>query len=829
MNVLRSRPGVRFAADTGASPEPLTRMDVALFVGFASRGPIDRPVAIDDVAQFDAVFGPAPRLAWDIGRQGWNQGHLAAAVRAFFANGGRRCWVSRVAGAAAQAGQFDLSGCVRVAGAGGALHLKPAILQASSEGSWSDTLKLSARVQARPITVQFVAGDAALAWRVKPATKVPVQPGDLLRLAPYGAPEAGWFPVQKVAIGSDGLQRLGLGAGVVVRRLPDEPVQAPQAAPTVHAASAGAWRFVQGQVVWHIEAAAAPVAGTQWADVVTLELQVGQGEGEPQSLPALGLVAGHPAFVGALSTDAQRETSMQALPLAGTESDMPDAGADLFYLPLGLTGFFEDLASVRPSPLPPLTRDGLAHFDAALFLDPELAEIGSAELMARADDLRYRADRPRRLRGLHVALGWHDSSVGDEATLIAVPDAAHSPWQAATPQAPSWRWVHAPLPAAAEASTFGDCGSTLPAPVLDGLVDSAAATATLMWSLPAGVTTPGQPYEVQASRTPDFGTVLWTTEPLEVLVFAMGAADAAGCSFRVRACGATGPGAWSQVLTLQLEPQAATPDAGPANLDVALQIHQALLNLCAARMDLFAVLALPNGCQEDQAVAHARALSTLLIDDGRLASFGAIYHPWIQTAAPGAPPLPRPPDGAACGLLAACARDRGAWIAPANRLVQGALALHPRPVAQTAAFVETGINLLEPSRGGVSLLSAETLSDNAALRPLQVRRLLMLLRRLAGQIGNELVFEPQGAALHAAVERRFEQWLGGLFQRGAFAGERESDAFRVVVDSARDGGRSAERGQLVVELRVRPAQALQFLQLRLLLGGAGRGDWLEAA
>ena len=60
------------------------RLDVAAFVGLAERGPINTPVAIDDVGQFAVVFGRAlPGLA------------LPLAVRLFFANGGRRCLAVR--------------------------------------------------------------------------------------------------------------------------------------------------------------------------------------------------------------------------------------------------------------------------------------------------------------------------------------------------------------------------------------------------------------------------------------------------------------------------------------------------------------------------------------------------------------------------------------------------------------------------------------------------------------------------------------------------------------------------------------------------------------
>ena len=41
------------------------------------------------------------------------------------------------------------------------------------------------------------------------------------------------------------------------------------------------------------------------------------------------------------------------------------------------------------------------------------------------------------------------------------------------------------------------------------------------------------------------------------------------------------------------------------------------------------------------------------------------------------------------------------------------------------------------------VLSADTLSDDPDLRPINVRRLLILLRRLALRLGATYVFEPQ--------------------------------------------------------------------------------------
>lgn len=65
--MLMSRTLAQVRIDPAPAPpnEALPRMDVAVFVGFASTGPTHRPVAIESVAQYAAVFGPDAVLAWD--------------------------------------------------------------------------------------------------------------------------------------------------------------------------------------------------------------------------------------------------------------------------------------------------------------------------------------------------------------------------------------------------------------------------------------------------------------------------------------------------------------------------------------------------------------------------------------------------------------------------------------------------------------------------------------------------------------------------------------------------------------------------------------------
>ena len=102
--------GVRIVDDPAPSGDGMPVMDVPVFVGFAAKGPLHRPVALDSAAAYAAVFGggldlvqagddPSERLA----------AHLPPAVEAFFAGGGRRCHVIRVAGSGAAA-RFSVAG-----------------------------------------------------------------------------------------------------------------------------------------------------------------------------------------------------------------------------------------------------------------------------------------------------------------------------------------------------------------------------------------------------------------------------------------------------------------------------------------------------------------------------------------------------------------------------------------------------------------------------------------------------------------------------------------------------------------------------------------------
>jgi hypothetical protein len=109
----RTLPGIAFRTEP-PTQVGLPRMDVAAFVGFAQRGPRDIPVAIESYEGFVDIFGGPVRLARDEINNVEQTACLAPAIQMFFNQGGRRCWVVRVASDGAETSRFYPPGLLQV-------------------------------------------------------------------------------------------------------------------------------------------------------------------------------------------------------------------------------------------------------------------------------------------------------------------------------------------------------------------------------------------------------------------------------------------------------------------------------------------------------------------------------------------------------------------------------------------------------------------------------------------------------------------------------------------------------------------------------------------
>jgi phage tail sheath protein FI len=255
-----------------------------------------------------------------------------------------------------------------------------------------------------------------------------------------------------------------------------------------------------------------------------------------------------------------------------------------------------------------------------------------------------------------------------------------------------------------------------------------------------------------------------------------------------------------------------------------LRIQLAAAKLAAARGDMVAVLGLPKHYRLPEIGPYQQQLlAGLQLAGDTTASYVALYHPWLVSREDTGDLIHTHPAGGVCGAIAARSLARGAWVAPANQVLSGILATVPnfRPEDEFALY-SCGINPIQPGARGVVIWGEHTQSADSELENLNVRRLLILLRRMSLTEGQTYVFAPNSPAFRRRIQQQFEQVLGRLYSLGAFVGSSPSEAYRVVIDETVNPSARVEQGQLIVELQVAPSQPLTFITVRLVqLEGGG--------
>jgi phage tail sheath protein FI len=207
-------------------------------------------------------------------------------------------------------------------------------------------------------------------------------------------------------------------------------------------------------------------------------------------------------------------------------------------------------------------------------------------------------------------------------------------------------------------------------------------------------------------------------------------------------------------------------------------------------------------------------------------SYAAVYHPWLLVPDPAGAKgnlRPVPPDGAACGAIAARELDRGVWIAPANDALPGVLDLQPEfSDDDWAILFAAGFNLARAEPRDFRFMSAHTLADDRQLLQLSVRRLMIQLRKAAAEQGRDYVFARNDDLLRRRLQVRLEALLDTMFIGGAFAGATRNAAYRITIDDTVNRPADADQGRVVAQILVAPSQPMEFLTVLLTRDGDGQ-------
>jgi hypothetical protein len=877
-------PGIYFLP---AQPNPglgLPPLDVASFVGFAERGPLDTPVPVEDLATYRDVFGGPLAVARESGGE-TVYAYLPDAVASFFANGGRRCYVVRVAGPQAKTARFELPGLVSLGRLQAGMPLSPrrGTVLASSAGEWADRLGVGLRLRSAPLpAAKFqIGGGLNLRWEAGGAPEA-VRPGDLLRLsfrnggrwllpvstiAPPSGAETRFTVMAESAWRLIGLRELGAARTIVEARLLTStgtellsglegglaPMTSPQAGDKLTLELRGeavrrlrpgdALRIVLNDGAVYLfpltslrpsRAIASPALpqtsavademlredGSGWTisstissppapDFIKVErlrfdLLLRYGKQSRPTLDELSFNAPHPRFWGdaALlesslierrSSGLDRSAPLQGrLPETGSTTLSPVdllepavARAARLFREMRRDGRGAALSDILPETaalaglLAPLGEEERLETFLPLGMPSVVAEEDIVGLETKGDDdlVEFRADLfldphlrqqtsgggllneaiDRRYTQGRRLLGLHSLLFVEEVAMVAIPDAVHREWRPERAELPQVI-VSPPAPPAQDLSRFNECEpSDHPTPSPSPAVPETTAA--------------------EGRRLP-------------VLIEATDRA-------------------------IETEP--------------SLTLHQALVIFCQARRDAVGILTLPRHFDKRHCVAWSGALRVKLglpprrvsTDEARDRadlSYVAVYHPWLFISDANAPGRARamPCDGAVCGMIAARERARQVWVAPANQPLNNVLGLTPTLTTEDwAELFDLQFNLTRPEALDFRVMSAHTLSDERAWLQLSVRRLLIQLRKAALARGMDYVFENNSPQFQEGVRVTMESLLRFMFQRGAFSGASEAQAFRVTTDAGVNSRDSVERGRFIAQIQVAPSQPMEFITVLL--------------
>jgi uncharacterized protein len=251
-----------------------------------------------------------------------------------------------------------------------------------------------------------------------------------------------------------------------------------------------------------------------------------------------------------------------------------------------------------------------------------------------------------------------------------------------------------------------------------------------------------------------------------------------------------------------------TPGVTP-DRSATLRVQHYAVKHCAKQGDRLAILDALPGSSVDALLAQRDAI---LLDQAEPVS-AALYYPWLETLEG----RPVPPSGAVAGIFARTDARSGVHKAPANQEVLGVRDLE---IDVDAAIQDrlnpAGINCLRAFPGrGIRVWGARTISRDPSWRYVNVRRLVLTLRRWIAFNMAWAGFEPNGPRLWIRIDRELRGYLTQLWRAGALSGETADAAFYVKCDSETNPPERRDGGEVVTEIGLAPNPPAEFVVIRV--------------
>jgi hypothetical protein len=254
-----------------------------------------------------------------------------------------------------------------------------------------------------------------------------------------------------------------------------------------------------------------------------------------------------------------------------------------------------------------------------------------------------------------------------------------------------------------------------------------------------------------------------------------------------------------------------------------------LINVCEDRADALAVIDLKGGFQpredstEIQRNNTASTLTTIinnLRDRALNSSYGCAFYPWVRARDTiGGNFVWLPPSIAALGTFSSSQRRTQVWFAPAgfNRggLTEGAAGIPVVDVSHQLRRVDrddlyaASINpIAKFPAEGIVIFGQKTLQVTpSALDRINVRRLMIFIKKRISQIAARLLFSPN-------VATTWNRFLGAV---NPFLGEVKTQfglsEFRVVLDETTTTPDLVDRNVMYAQIFLKPTRSIEFIAI----------------
>jgi phage tail sheath protein FI len=263
--------------------------------------------------------------------------------------------------------------------------------------------------------------------------------------------------------------------------------------------------------------------------------------------------------------------------------------------------------------------------------------------------------------------------------------------------------------------------------------------------------------------------------------------------------------------------------ASPGWADAA--VVNEMLQLCETRADCMAIIDPPADLKPSEVVDWHNGAGTWAGQHAAFnSSYGALYYPWVKVYdSYNAVYVFTPPSGHALAVYAYTDYSTESWFAPAGmirgRVISGVdIAYGPTPGEMDLLYGDG--NAVNPiarfPKDGLVVWGQRTLQRApTALDRINVRRLMLYLRKVISTASRYLVFEPNDEKTWTLFGQLVVPYLNDVRQR------RGLYDFRVKCDSDTNTPEVIDRNEMHAQIFLKPVKAAEFIQIDLIITATG--------